>query len=178
MAHLSRLALLGTGFMCIHLSSCSKPEPVEAPVFYTPINAKVNLEPVSLQITNAQLTQTANENYQLKFDHTVTNHSDTSIGFACLYNRMNELIEVNLTDAEGNDIPFVRTAYDNITLAQPKPFIIKVGEATNTYTKDVSPANLEAGAPVNIRIRLHAPSRYDELRSSVEAAPLQLPWPS
>jgi hypothetical protein len=41
----------------------------------------------------------------------------------------------------------------------------------------VLPVFREKGSPISARIRLHAPSRYDELRSSVEAPNLQVIWP-
>lgn len=157
--------------------SCAKKEPIVAPVYYTPINDKVNLSQVSMTTSNVQITKSNDGKRNINFDYTVTNSGEKSIAFACLYNRLNELIEVNLSDAEGNPVPLVYNPLDELTLAMPKPLIIRTGETKRSYSKPIAPAELEIGSTVNVRIRLHTPSKYDELRSSLEPTPVQVLFP-
>ncbi len=163
---------------CLLTLSCTAPQQPEqvAPIYYTPFNDKVDLSHVSMTATNLQLGKNQQGHRQVSFDYTVLNQSGTSIAFACLYNRANNLIEVNLYDAEGNAVPLARNPLDNLTLAKPKPLIIKAGETIHHYSKVIAPSSLEAGTPITIRIRLHTPSRYDELRSSLEAPLIHSVW--
>ena len=161
---------------CEQLDSESEP----APVYYTPISAKVDLTGVSMGVTNVQLIQkayTTGDKYFLSFDFHVLNQSEQSIAFACLKNRLHDLIEVNITDAEGKTIPLVRDPLDELTLAQPKPLVIRTGLNNDKYEHIVGNIGTEAGQPVHLRIRLHTPSRYDELRSSLEAPLTTVTWP-
>ena len=159
------------------LTSCTKPEPVEAPVYLTPNSAKVNLSQISMTASNVRITKSGQGQHIVHFDYTILNQSDRSLAFNCLYNRTDKLIEVNLSDAEGQPIPLEYNNLDSLTLAKPKPLTIRTGETTSSYKKLISPSPLETGSLINVRIRLHTPSRYDELRSSLEAPLTQVLWP-
>lgn len=179
MIKLSLLASLAIGSLA--LPSCSKPQAKndEAPIYFTPFNDKVDLSQISMTVSNLTISKKSNTQNSISFDYTINNQSGHSTAFACLYNRSNSLIEVNITDEEGNAIPLAKGVLDNLTLAKPKPMVIKAGETTNTYTKLIASENstLETGSIVNVRIRLHTPSRYDELRSSLEAPITPAIWP-
>lgn len=159
------------------LTSCGDPDPSKAPVINTPSGAKVDLSRVSMTVSNIQLT-TENENkFTLSFDYTVNNQASGHITFPCLHNKMDELIEVNLTDKDGGSLHLGKRPLEGLTLTEPRPLKIPMGKTTRSYTVPVMPELREQGDPINIRVRLHAPSRYDELRSSVEAPQVQVLWP-
>ncbi len=166
------LALLLPGLL-----SCGKPDPSTAPVINTPAGAKVDLSKVSLELSNTRITRGNDNTHVLEFDYTVHNQAGAHIAFPCLYNEIDDLIEVNLTDKEGNDLVLGRRPLDGLTLTAPRPLRIPIGETTRSYTVPLMAALRAKGDPVNVRVRLHAPSRYDELRSSAEAATIQVPWP-
>ena len=166
------LAVLLPGF-----SSCGKPDPSKAPVINTPAGAKVDLSKVSLVLANTRITRVNGDHYVLDFDYTVHNQAGAHIAFLCLYNEMDDLIEVNLSDKEGHDLVLGRRPLDGLTLTAPRHLRIPIGETTRSYTVPLMPALHEKGDPISVRVRLHAPSRYDELRSSVEAPTTQVPWP-
>jgi hypothetical protein len=170
--HLLLLALLLPGF-----SSCGKTDPSKAPVINTPAGAKVDLSKVSMDVSNARITRGNKNKYVLDFDYTVHNHAGANITFLCLYNEMDDLIEVNLTDKEGNDLVLGKRLLDGLTLTEPRTLRIPIGETTRSYTVPLMPELREKGDPISVRIRLHAPSRYDELRSSVEAPDIHVLWP-
>lgn len=162
----------------IALLSCGNPDPAQAPVINTPAGAKVNLDQVTLQVANAKITRINENKYALDFDYTVTNNAGGNIVFPCLYNNTDSLIEVNLTDQDGKPLHLGRRPLEGLTLTEPRPLRIPIGKTTRHYKVPVMPELREQGDPISVRVRLHAPSRYDELRSSIEAPRLILPWPA
>jgi len=161
----------------IALSSCGGPDPSKAPVIDTPAGARIDLSKVSLQIDNAQLNRENENEYSLGFDYTVDNQAGGNIVFPCLYNQTDALIEVNLSDKDGNALVLGKRPLEGLTLTEPRPLRIPIGKTTRSYQVPVMPELREQGDPVNIRVRLHAPSRYDELRSSIEAPRVEASWP-
>ena len=159
------------------LSSCGEPNPNLAPVINTPHGAKVDLAKVTMVVANAQLTMVSDNKYSLSFDYTIDNLAGANIAFPCLYNEMDDLIEVNLSDQEHQTLHLGKRPLEGLTLPEPRPLIIPIGKTTRSYKVPVMPELREKGDPITVRVRLHAPSRYDELRSSVEAPRLQVPWP-
>ncbi|MBT8043586.1 MAG: hypothetical protein KJO79_01445 [Verrucomicrobiae bacterium] len=160
------------------LASCGDPDPSKAPVINTPSGAKVNLDQVTLEVTNAKLTMINPNKYRLNFDYTITNNAGGNIVFPCLYNTTDDLIDVNLTDKDGYSLHLGKRPLGGLTLPEPRPLRIPVGKTTRSYQVPVMPELREEGDPINLRVRLHAPSRYDELRSTIAAPHLQLPWPA
>ncbi|HCL96845.1 MAG TPA: hypothetical protein DHW77_03700 [Verrucomicrobiales bacterium] len=158
--------------------SCSSDHPNNAPTKKTPTGAKVNLSGVSLTTSKATIHQRANGIYELQFDYTITNSSASNIEFPCLYASIDDLIEVNLSDQDNDPIALGSRPLEGLTLTQPRPRRISVGETTRSYSVPIIDTALEAAELVNIRIRLHVPSRYDELRNSLEARSLALQPPS
>ncbi|MGJ8676440.1 MAG: hypothetical protein ACSHX0_02875 [Akkermansiaceae bacterium] len=161
-------------------SSCSQTVEQEAPIYYTPIDAQIDLSEVSMNVTKAQISKTIKNSkdvYTLSFDYEIINSSGQSIAFACLQNKMNTLLDVYLANAEGTSIPLIINPLDALTLAEAKPMIIKAGAITRSYSCDIMPSLIETGTPITLTIKLHLPSRYDELRSSLEPPSSQLTWP-
>lgn len=158
-------------------ASCGGPNPAMTPVINTPDGGKVDLSKVSMVVTMAQITKLSDNKYSLSFDYTIDNQAGAIIAFPCLYNETDDLVEVNLSDREGRPLHLGKRPLEGLTLTEPRPLQIPVGKTTRSYKVPVMPELREKGDPVNIRVRLHAPSRYDELRSSVEAPRLQIPWP-
>lgn len=161
----------------IALSSCGGPDPSKAPVIDTPSGAKIDLSKVSLQLANAQLTRENENKYSLSFDYTVDNQAGGNIVFPCLYNQTDALIEVNLSDKDGNALVLGKRPLEGLTLTEPRPLRLLIGKTTRSYQVPVMPELREQGELVSIRVRLHAPSRYDELRSSIEAPRVEVLWP-
>jgi len=170
--HLTFSALL-----TIALVSCGGPDPSKAPVVDTPAGAKIDLSKVSLQLANAQLTRLSEHKYSLGFDYTVDNQASGNIVFPCLYNQTDALIEVNLSDKDGNALVLGKRPLEGLTLTEPRPMRILIGKTTRSYQVPVMPEFREQGEPISISVRLHAPSRYDELRSSIAAPRVDVSWP-
>ena len=162
---------------CLALASCGGPDPSKAPVINTPAGAKIELSKVSLQISNPQLTREKQSKYSLSFDYTVDNQAGANIVFPCLYNQTDALIEVNLIDRDGVRLILGKRPLEGLTLTEPRPLRIPIGKSTRNYRVPVMPELREPGDPIRVRVRLHAPSRYDELRSSIEASGFEVPWP-
>ena len=175
--HVLTRHLIISVLLTITLASCGDPDPSKAPVIDTPSGAKIDLSMVSLQVTNAQLTRENENKYSLSFDYTVDNQAGGNIVFPCLYNQTDELIEVNLSDKDGNVLILGRRPLEGLTLTEPRPLRILIGNTTRSYRVPVMPKLMKQGEPVSIRVRLHAPSRYDELRSSIEAPRVEVLWP-
>ena len=161
----------------ILLTSCGDPNPQKAPIKETPTGAKVDLTGVSLIVDEASIVKTGTATHELRFEYTIENTSGSNIQFPSVYPNMDHLIEVTLTDANNEVLPIVKNSMAGLTLAQPNPRRILVGKSTRTYTAHLIPNSLKPNDPVNVRVRLHVPSRYDELRSSLEAPTVQLTWP-
>lgn len=159
------------------LISCSAPDPSAAPVINTPIGAKVDLAQVHMIVNNPQITRINENKYSLSFDYTLINKAGANISFLCLYNTTDSLVQVNLTDKTGQALHLGKRPLEGLTMAQPKPMHIPIGKTTRRYTVPVMPELREKGELIKLRVRIHAPSRYDELRSSVEAPTLEIPWP-
>ena len=165
------------------LSSCGDPDPSKAPVRHTPEGDKVDLSQVSLSLANVQVvfnssTKPGAAMHLLKFDYTVTNSAGVNIAFPCLYNELDDLIEVNLHDKEGNPVNLGKRPLEGLTLAEPRTLNIPVGITTRSYQVPLMPNTFTKDDTIKVRVRLHAPSRYDELRSSLEAPSITIPWPA
>jgi hypothetical protein len=163
--------------LTLAFTSCGDPDPSKAPVINTPAGAKVDLSKVTMLVTNAQITLVGENKFQLSFDYAVNNQAGAIIAFPCLHNQMDNLLEVNLSDQEGTTLHLGKRPLEGLTLTEPRPLKIRIGITTRSYKVSVLPVFREKGSPISARIRLHAPSRYDELRSSVEAPNLQVIWP-
>lgn len=159
------------------LGSCSSKHAATGPVKNTPAGAKVDLSLVSLHVENAKIIRQGNGVCQLQFNYTVENQAGAVIVFPCLYNNTDELIEVNLEDKDKNPVLLGKRPLEGLTLTEPRPLGIPMGKTTRGYEVSVPDGALLPGDDVRMRIRLHAPSRYDELRSSLEAPRITLPWP-
>lgn len=159
------------------LTSCGDADPASAPVRKTEDGGKVDLSGVTLTTSNASIGKNDKVQHVLVFDYTLTNTSGFNIEFPCLYSNLDYLIEVNLSDKEGESVPLGRRPLDQLTMTQPRPERILVGTTTRTYKAPIGPNTLKPGDLLSVRIRLHAPSRYDELRTSLEAPTLTLPLP-
>jgi len=164
-------------FCTIGISSCGKTTSTNTPVIDTPTGNAVDLNKVSMTVSDAHIAKTAENEYALKFDYTVINKVGADIRFLCLYNNTDDLIQVNLTDQENLALTLGKRPLEGLTLTQPKPLRIRNGETTRSYKVPFMPGSLKKGDPISIRVRLHAPSRYDELRSSLEAPRLQVIMP-
>ena len=66
---------------------------------------------------------------------------------------------------------------EGLTLTEPRPLKIPIDKTIRSYQVPIMPVLLESGEQLEMRVRLHAPSRYDELRSSIEATKVHLSWP-
>lgn len=161
----------------ILLAGCGGPDPATAPVRKTPHGGKVDLSGVALAANNASIGRDKDGRHILVFDYTLDNTSGSNIEFPCLYSNLDYLIEVNLADKDGEPVALGRRPLDGLTMAQPRPTRIPVGTTTRTYKVPLGQNTLKPGDPVTARVRLHAPSRYDELRTSLEAPTLTLAWP-
>lgn len=159
------------------LFSCGGPDPAKLPVINTPANAKVDLSKISLVVNNAQITRVNENQYSLSFDYTIRNQAGAHLAFICLYDSTDELIQVGLTDQNGQKPVLGKRPMEGLTLTEPRPLKIPNGSTTRRYQVPVMPEVRDSGDPITLRVRLHAPSRYDELRSTIEAPPVVVPWP-
>ena len=128
-------------------------------------------------MSNTKITKTGENKYNLSFDYTVTNSAGAHLAFTCLYNTTDELIQAELTDAEGKPLTLSRRTLEGLTLTEPRPIKLLNGNTTRSYKAPLIAVAHETGDLITLRVRLHAPSRYDELRSSVEAPLVTVPWP-
>ena len=159
------------------LTSCGDPDPSKAPTRDTPTGAKVDLTDVSLSVEEASIEKTSNTLYELRFEYTINNSSGSNIQLPSVYPNMDHLIEVTVTDKDAQLFTLERNSLEGLTLAQPNPKRILVGKTTRSYKVKIAPNDIQEDDLVSVRIRLHVPSRYDELRSTLEAHTLSLVWP-
>lgn len=173
-----KIALLAPATALIFcLSSCGNSDTNQDPIIETPANAQVDLSKVSMKIRKAKLSRIDDNHYQLDFDYTLINKAGATISFQSIYSGKDELIEVNLSDKNGDPLFLGKRPLEGLTLAQPRAILIPKGKSSRHYKVPVKPELREKGDPITVRVRLHAPSRYDELRSSVEAPLINTPWP-
>ena len=133
---------------------------------------------MSLSVDKASIVKVDDHKHELRFEYTIENTSGSNIQFPSIHPSMDRLIEVSLTDKDQQAIHLVKNSLDGLTLPQPAPRKILLGKTTRSYSAPLIPSTLKPNDPVNVRIRLHVPSRFDELRSSLEAPTLTLAWPS
>lgn len=165
-----------SGF-ALSLLSCSESDSGQGPIIETPAHAKVDLSKVSMKVKKAKLHRIDANDYSLEFDYTLVNKAGATISFQSIYSGKDELIEVNLSDKNGDPLFLGKRPLEGLTLASPRAVLIPKGKSTRHYQVPVMPELREKGDPITVRVRLHAPSRYDELRSSVEAPLISVPWP-
>ena len=170
------LALLA-GLCAFGLTSCSESDPYQGPVIETPANGKVDLTKVSMKVTKAKIKCIDENHYQLDFDYTLINKAGATLSFQSIFSGKDDLIEVNLSDQNGDRLFLGKRPQEGLTLAQARAMLIPKGKSTRHYTVPVMPELRMKDDPITVRVRLHAPSRYDELRSTVEAPLIQAPWP-
>ena len=159
------------------LTSCSETDPYKGPFIETPANSKVDLTKVSMKLTKAKIKRIDENHYQLDFDYTLINKAGATLSFQSIFSGKDDLIEVNLNDRNGDRLFLGKRPQEGLTLAQARAMLIPKGKSTRHYTVPVMPELRMKGDPITVRVRLHAPSRYDELRSTVEAPLIQTPWP-
>jgi hypothetical protein len=171
------LSVLG---ISLSLLSCGDSSKKAGPVIITPPNGKVDLSQVNLTVSKVKITYDHTNNrdsYRLSFKYTLDNHASGPISFISIYAGKDDLIEVNLSDSKGLPLTLGKRPQEGLTLAAPRPMLIPHGKTTRSYTVPITPDFLKKGEPITVRVRFHAPSRYDELRSSLEAPHVQVPWP-
>ena len=123
------------------------------------------------------LVMVSENEYSLTFDYTLDNQAEGNIQFLCLYNNTDNMMEINLTDKDNSELVLGNRPLEELTLTEPKPLLIPIGKTTRQYTVPVMSELREKDDIINIRARLHVPSRYDELRSSIEARWSHALWP-
>lgn len=171
------IALITACAVGLGLVSCSETDPGKGPIIETPANGKVDLSKVSMKVTKAKLKRIDANHYQLDFDYTLINKAGATISFQSIFSSKDDIIEVNLSDKNGDRLFLGKRPQEGLTLSQPRAMLIPKGKTTRSYTVPVLPELREKGDPITVRVRFHAPSRFDELRSSVEAPLIQIPWP-
>ena len=164
-------------FAAFGLSSCVDSDPSHGPVIETPANAKVDLTKVSMKVTKAKIKRIDENNYQLDFDYTLINKAGATISFISIFASKDDIIEVNLSDRNDDRLHLGNRPQEGLTLAQPRPMLIPKGKSARHYIVPVMPELRMKDDPISVRVRLHAPSRYDELRSTVEAPTVIVKWP-
>lgn len=173
--HIIPFASLFCSVLC--LVSCSPSDPSQGPFITTPDHAKVDLSQVSLKISNAKLTFDQKDQCQLTFDYMLRNQAGATLSFSSIFSGKDDLIEVNLSDQNGDPLSLGKRPLEDLTLASPRAMLIPKGKSTRSYKIPVQREFRKKGDPITVRVRFHAPSRYDELRSSIEAPLIQTPWP-
>ena len=177
MHHLMRRHLRFLTIFSLALASCGNQKTSVAPVKSTPVGAQVDLNMVTIQVTDAVIIKKNDSDYFLELNYTLDNQAGAIIAFPCLYNEIDDLIEVNLTDKESNQLMLGKRPLEGLTLTEPRPLKIPIEKTIRSYQVPIMPVSLESGEQLEMRVRLHAPSRYDELRSSIEATKVHLSWP-
>ena len=164
--------------LCLLLCvSCGQQDTATSPVNHTPIGARVNLDQVNLDIRGAEIIEQHDKKHLVKFQCTINNESEAVISFPCLYHSIDELIEVIITDADHKRLTLAKRPLEGLTLAEPQPLTIAMRKTILHYEASIIDSHLKPNDTVEIRVRLHVPSRYDELRSSIEAPKTLLLWP-
>ena len=125
----------------------------------------------------ASIVKISDHKHELRFEYTLENKSGSNIQFPSIHPSMDRLVEVSLTDKDQQAIHLVKNSLAGLTLPQPAARKILAGKTTRSYSVPIIPNTLKPNDPVNVRIRLHVPSHFDELRSSLEAPTLTLAWP-
>ena len=159
------------------LISCGEQAKDSGAVIVTPSHGKVDLSKVSLKVKQVKITRKNDNQYSLSFKYTLINKAGATISFTSIFSGKDDLIEVNLSDKNGDPLFLGKRPQEGLTLASARPMLIPKGKFTRIYTVPVMPELREKGDPITVRVRFHAPSRYDELRSSIEAPRVQTPWP-
>ena len=159
------------------LVSCGPSDPSNEPIIITPDQAQVVLSKVSMKISHAKFAFDQKGICQLTFDYTLRNQAGAAISFPSIFSGKDDLIEVNLSDQNGDPLYLGKRPLEDLTLASPRPMLIPKGKSTRGYKVPVQQEFRKKDDPITLRVRFHAPSRYDELRSSVEAPLIQIPWP-
>lgn len=178
MKHRNTLLFLLLTVACVSLSSCGNQEPAEVSTIHTAPDAKVNLANIALSVSNAQITKDPKGNHFLSFDYTVVNNTGSHLSFVAIYSNADSLIDTNLTDKDGAALTINRNPLLDLTLSQPRPLIFRSGSsATRPYKVSLAEDFRDTGEPITLRVRLHAPSRYDELRSTITAPLTIVTWP-
>ena len=178
MKHRSKLPFLLLTAAYISLSSCGTPEPVEVATVHTAPDAKIDLTGINLSVSNAQITKDTKGNHFLSFDYTVVNNTGSHLSFVAIYSNSDSLIDTDLTDKDGAALTINRNPLLDLTLSQPRPLIFRSGSsATRPYKVSLAEEFRDTGEPITLRVRLHAPSRYDELRSTITAPLTIVTWP-
>jgi len=170
-----RLIPFASIILSLALSSCG--EPKAGPPIITPPNAKVDLSKVSMKISKAKITSKDENHFQLTFDYTLINNDSGDISFTSIFASKDDLIDVQLSDQYQTPLILGKRPFDGLTLAAPRPMVIPFGKSTRSYTIPIMPELRAKGDPITVRVRFHAPSRMDELRSTVEAPLITIPWP-
>ncbi|MGB2402658.1 MAG: hypothetical protein ACPIA7_04540 [Akkermansiaceae bacterium] len=135
------------------------------------------MDQISLNVEDAKIIEQHDNKYLIKFQCTINNESGSVISFPCLYHRVDELIEVIITDAGHNRLTLAKRPLEELTLAEPQPLKIAMRKTILNYKASIIDPHLKPDDLIKMRVRLHAPSRYDELRSSIEAPKTLLLWP-
>jgi len=169
--------LLPTILFPFGLISCSEKSSTDGPMIITPPNAKVDLSQVSMKLRNVKITRKHNNSYSLTFDYTLINKAGATLSFQSIFSGKDDLIEVNLSDQDGYPVDLGKRPQEGLTLAATRAVLIPKGKSTRPYTVPVTPQFRQKGDMITVRVRLHAPSRYDELRSTIEAPIVTAPWP-
>lgn len=161
----------------ISLVSCGNPDPNSGPMVETPPHAKVDLSQVQLSISKVTISRTAPHQYQLDFDYTLNNQSGAGIAFQSIFRNKDELIHVQLNDQNGDPLDPGKRPLSGLTLAEPRRMLIPRGKTRSHYSVPLLAELRPQGDPITVQARFHAPSRYDELRSSLQAPPVTTLWP-
>lgn len=165
-------------FCCaLCLVSCNPSDPSKGPLITTPDHAQVDLSKVSLKISKAKFAFDQKDQCQLTFDYTLRNQAGATLSFSSIFSGKDDLIEVNLSDQNGDPLYLGKRPLEDLTLASPRAMLIPQGKSTRSYKVPVQREFRKKDDPITVRVRFHAPSRYDELRSSIEAPLIQIPWP-
>lgn len=160
------------------LSSCGEPDPAQLPVKHTPPGGKVDLSRISLTISNAAITRGRDGRLVLGFDYSIHNAGKAHLAFPCIYSNTDDLIDVKLSDKNGEPVLLGKRPMEGLTLTEPRPIKLPVGISTRSLKIPLAAGLQNPGSPVTLHARLDAPSRYDELRSTISAPPVSIAWPA
>lgn len=143
----------------------------------TPVNGQVDLSKVTLRIDKVEILPSAANRFTLNFDYSMQNRAGATIAFGSVHGGIKDLLVVTLIDQEGNEIPLAKKNRDGLTYAEPRQVKIPEGQTPGKYTAQVISEFQTKGETITVRVRFHAPSRYDELRSTLEAPAVRVIWP-